>query len=84
MYGLSVRANHILVSSTPIATSRCHTRRQSLLRHSGRSQWSIALQPLPDFDLDPQPPYFAARKKCARPLTSDREIIRVFLTLCSE
>jgi hypothetical protein len=24
------------------------------------------------------------RKKCARPLTSDREIIRVFLTLCSE
>jgi hypothetical protein len=62
MYGLSVRANHILVSSTPIATSRCHTRRQSLLRHSGRSQWSIALQPLP----------------------SNREIIRVFLTLCSE
>ena len=48
--------------------------------HSG----SITLQPLPDFDLDPQPPYFAARKKCARPLTSERKIIRVFLTLCSE
>ena len=66
MYGLSVRANHILVSSTPIATSRCHTRRQSLLRHSGRSQWSIALQPLPGEG------------------GSNREIIRVFLTLCSE
>jgi hypothetical protein len=33
------------------ATNRCHRRRQSLLGHSGRSQWSIALQPLPGFDL---------------------------------
>jgi CRP/FNR family cyclic AMP-dependent transcriptional regulator len=35
--------------------------------HSGRSQWSIALQPLPDFDLDPPAPVFRYKKKCARP-----------------
>ena len=58
----------------------------------GRRFWGIAdvysgqspLQPLPDFDLDPQPPVFRCKKKVRPAADSDREIIRVFLTLCWE